>query len=843
MAEDTNKDFFVSYNKADRIWAEWIAWQLEAQGYTTILQAWDFRPGSNFVLEMQSATSRAKRTIAVLSPDYLTSLYTQPEWAAALVQDPTGQNGTLLPVRVHGCELTGLLSSIVYLDLVDLDESEAAAVLLTGVSHTRAKPSHAPRFPDRTPRLMTPPPRFPSSLPPMWNVPFRRNPFFTGREALLAYLHDQLINTKSAALTQAQAIRGLGGIGKTQTAIEYAYRHRDAYRYVLWVNATTRDTILTSFLELAVRLNLPEREEQDQNRIVAAVTAWFTTNDGWLLIFDNADDLSLVEEFLPPGGRGHLLLTTRVHAPSTLAYTIEVEQMGLHEGMLFLLHRARLLAPDATLEEASAADRITAEVIVREMDGLPLALDQAGAYLEETQCTLAAYLQQYRNSKHQYRLLQRRGRTSQNHPESVATTWSLSFTQVEQLNPLAADLLRCCAFLAPDAIPEQLLLDGASELGPHFQALLDDASLINEAIETLLRFSLVKRKREEATLALHRLVQAILRTSIDEQTQQVWIERTVRAVNRAFPDVRDYRNWSRGQQYLPHALACTMWIRDGNPALPEAGNLFNTLGYYLKQRAQYVEAEPLYQRAIAIGEKVLGPEHPDLATWLNNLAALYQAQGKYTEAKPLYQRAIAIDAKVLGPEHPNLATDLNNLALLYIDQSKYAEAEPLYQRAIAIGEKVLGPEHPDLANWLSNLANLYTNHGKYAQAEPLFERAIAIGEKVLGPEHPNLATWLNNLATLYRYQGKYAGAEPLFERAIAIDEKVLDPEHLNLATWRINLAILYADQSKYAEAKPLFERAIATRERKFGNEHPLTAAARASYTAMLKKRRSQEPGS
>jgi tetratricopeptide (TPR) repeat protein len=330
---------------------------------------------------------------------------------------------------------------------------------------------------------------------------------------------------------------------------------------------------------------------------------------------------------------------------------------------------------------------------------------------------LLEYLQLYRNSKHQYRLLQRRGSTGKNHPEPVATTWSLSFTQVEQLNPLAADLLRCCAFLAPDAIPEQLLLDGASELGPHFQPLLDDASLINEAIGTLLRFSLVKRKREEAALALHRLVQAILRTSMNEQTQQVWIERTVRAVNRAFPDVKDYRNWSRGQQYLPHALACTMWIRDGNPALPEAANLFNTLGYYLKQHAQYAEAEPLYQRAIAIGEKVLGPEHPDLATWLSNLANLYQAQGKY------------------------------------------AEAEPLYQQAIAIGEKVLGPEHP------------------------------------------------------------------------------------NLATWCINLATLYTDQSKYAEAEPLFERAIAIREQKFGNEHPLTAAARASYTAMLKKRKSQEPGS
>ena len=247
MAEDDKKDFFVSYNKADCAWAEWMAWQLEAEGYTTILQAWDFRPGSNFVLEMQSATSRAKRTIAVLSPDYLTSMYTQPEWAAAFVQDPTGQKGFLLPVRVRACQLTGLLSSIIYLDLVDLDASEAAAALLAGVRQTRAKPSLAPSFPDTSPRLASSPPRFPGSLPPIWNVPFRQNPFFTGREALLRYLHDQLTRTKSAALTQAQAISGLGGIGKTQTAIEYAYRHRDEYRHVLWVNAATRDTILVNY--------------------------------------------------------------------------------------------------------------------------------------------------------------------------------------------------------------------------------------------------------------------------------------------------------------------------------------------------------------------------------------------------------------------------------------------------------------------------------------------------------------------------------------------------------------------------------------------------------------------
>ncbi len=167
MTEDAQKDFFVSYNKADRAWAEWIAWQLEAESYTTILQAWDFRPGSNFVLEMQSATSRAKRTIAVLSPEYLTSMYTQPEWAAAFVQDPTGQKGFLLPVRVRPCQLTGLLSSIIYLDLVDLDASEATAALLAGVRQTRAKPSRAPSFPGRSPQLASPPPQFPGSLPPI----------------------------------------------------------------------------------------------------------------------------------------------------------------------------------------------------------------------------------------------------------------------------------------------------------------------------------------------------------------------------------------------------------------------------------------------------------------------------------------------------------------------------------------------------------------------------------------------------------------------------------------------------------------------------------------------------
>ncbi len=292
------------------------------------------------------------------------------------------------------------------------------------------------------------------------------------------------------------------------------------------------------------------------------------------------------------------------------------------------------------------------------MDGLPLALDQAGAYIEETQCSLASYLNQYRIR--QGALLKRRGGTGKQHPEPVAATWSLSFEQVEKLNPVAADLLRFLSFLAPDAVPESLVIDGASELGPTLQPLATDAALLDESIAALARYSLVKRKREDATLTVHRLVQTVLKNGMDEPTQRQWAEYAVRAVNEAFPDVGDYRNWPRHQQFLPHSQACAALIDQWQFAFSEAGRLCNQVGYYLDDRAQYTESQTFFQRAITIGEKTLGPDHPNLAIRLNNLALLYKKQGKYEEAEPLYRRAIAIFEKVFGPTHPNTITVRKN---------------------------------------------------------------------------------------------------------------------------------------------------------------------------------------
>jgi hypothetical protein len=353
-----------------------------------------------------------------------------------------------------------------------------------------------------------------------WNVPYRRNPYFTGREDLLTRLYELLHTGKATALTQPQAISGLGGIGKTQTAVEYAYRYRDDYQAVLWASAASRETLISDFVALAALLQLPERDMADQGVVVAAVKRWLASNRDWLLILDNADNLELAAEFMPLESSGHILLTTRAQSTGTIANSLEVEKMEQAEGALLLLRRAKKPAADVPLEQARKADRSLAETIVTELGGLPLALDQAGAYIEETNCGLSGYLDLYRT--HRKDLLQRRSKLRSEHPEPVGTTWSLSFQKVEQANPAAAELLRLCAFLDPDAIPEDILTEGAAEVGPTLKSMATDAFKLNEAIEVLRTYSLIKRNAEAKTLNMHRLVQVVLKDDLDNEAQREW---------------------------------------------------------------------------------------------------------------------------------------------------------------------------------------------------------------------------------------------------------------------------------------------------------------------------------
>jgi tetratricopeptide (TPR) repeat protein len=666
----------------------------------------------------------------------------------------------------------------------------------------------------------------------VWNVPFRRNPFFTGREQLLAQLHENLTQAGAAALTQAQAISGLGGIGKTQTAVEYAYRYREEYQAVLWVTAATQNTLTIDFVTLAAALDLPQKNEQDQNIIVAAVKRWFEEHVNWLLILDNADDLQVVEEFLPTGGKGHILLTTRAHAPGGLAENMDVKQMDRDEGSLFLLRRAKVLAASEALDQAPLQDRSSAEAIVGELGGLPLALDQAGAYMEETECGLAAYLERYR--RHQGALLQRRGDAHGAHPDPVASTWALSFAQVEQQNPAAADLLHLCAFLAPDAIPEELISLGAMELGPQLASLVEDDFLLDEAIGALLRYSLVRRDQQEHTLAIHRLVQAVLKASLDEPMKQLWAERVVKAMYQAFPEV-EFATWPQCKRLIAQAQACADLMRAYHLAFPAAANLLDRAGAYLREHAQYRQAEPLLQQSISIYAESGDANGIAIGSPLNNLAVLYEHQGKYSEAEPLYQRALAIYEQELGPTHPYTATSLNNLALLYRSQGKYEQAELLNQRALAIYEQELGPTHPYTATSLNNLALLYKSQGKFKQAEPLYQRALVIREQELGPLHPSTARSLNNLAGLYVSQAKYNEAMPLVERALAIREQALGLMHPDTAQSLWWLATLYEQQKAYEQAEPLYRQAVGIFEQVLGSTHPRTLRIRGNYAALVEK--------
>lgn len=563
-----------------------------------------------------------------------------------------------------------------------------------------------------------------SRSPLIWSVPYARNPFFTGREDILAYLRETLAKGKTAALTQA--ISGLGGIGKTQTAIEYAYRYCDEYKVVLWARADSREILVSDFMSIADLLDLPEKSRQDQNYTITSVKSWLQNHNNWLLIIDNVDDLVMVRNFIPLLGNGHVLLTTRLRAVGRMAQCIELDKMKPDEGALFLLRGANIIEPEASLERASEADRIKATEVSLLMDGLPLALDQAGAYIEETACGLSGYLDLYR--KQNIALLKRRGSVVSDHPEPVFAMWSQTFERIQQTNNAAAELLRFFAFLYSEAIPEEIIAEDTPDLGPILASIAADPLALNAAIGELLKFSLLRRDPETKVFTIHRLVQAVIRNGMDEETQRLWAERVVRAVNHIFPYI-DLATLQLHQRYLPHAQICVLLIDQFSVTSIEAAQLLYQLGSYLRELSDEVHAEPLYLRALAIYEQRLGPDHLHVATCLDDLAGLYRKQEKYNQAVSLYLRALAICEHTQGSNYSSVATSLNNLAELYRIQGNYDQAEPLYKRALTGLEKTLGSEHPYVATILENYAILLQEMNRKDEAIGLRERSILIQTK------------------------------------------------------------------------------------------------------------------
>ncbi|MEM9092530.1 MAG: FxSxx-COOH system tetratricopeptide repeat protein, partial [Cyanobacteria bacterium P01_F01_bin.53] len=622
----------------------------------------------------------------------------------------------------------------------------------------------------------------------LWNVPYERNVFFTGREKILQTLHQQLTQDKVAALSQIQAIHGLGGIGKTQTAVEYAYRHRQDYQAVFWVRAETDLELRTGFVEIARLLNLPQQDAQDPYDTIRAVKHWLEHHPNWLLIFDNADHPKQLRHFRPRQAQGHILLTSRAQTFDMLgiARPVSLKKMTSQEAEAFLFTRTDRES-DGSTEQAAVV------TIAAELDYLPLALEQAGAYILAQQVSFQDYLKSYR--KRRLILLEKSGPIAGDYPESVATTWSLNFREVEATSIAAADLLRVSAFLSPDAIPYELLERGGSKLGKRLATTLakmsEDTVIFPELLSNLTRYSLVSSDPKNQTYSIARLVQEVIRASIlsskpfwhfwVDKPHRLWAERAIGAVTQAFPNA-EYGNWLDCDRLLPHAkvsiqLATTAHIESETIAL-----LLDRTGYYLNECAQYSEAESLYQESLAMRKRLSGNDHPSVASSLNNLAGLYENQGRYSEAESLYQESLAMRKRLLGEDHPDVATILNNLAVLYNTQGRYSEAESLYQESLAMKKWLSGNDHPDVALRLNNLARLYQNQGRYSEAESLNQESLAMRKRLLGDEHPDVASSLNYLAGLYNTQGRYSEAESLYQESLAMRKRLLGDDHPDVAS-------------------------------------------------------------
>lgn len=698
-----------------------------------------------------------------------------------------------------------------------------------------------------------------TTFPRFWNIPFQQNPLFTGCEEVLTRLAEVLGEDRTVILSHPQAISGLGGIGKTQIAIQYAYRYHRRYQYVLWAYADTYESLVSSYMAIAHLLNLPQKDAGEQEVIIEAVKRWLFTHEKWLLIFDNATELPFVKKFLPLRcDKGHILFTTRSQAVGGYTQRIEVNTMDQETGALLLLQRAHLATHDAV---TSVDDMMLAKHISEELGGLPLALVQAGAYIEETRCGLEGYLRLYKMQR--ATLLKYRDKFNEDYPESVATTWSLSFEKIEQANPIAADLLRLCAFLHPDDIPGELITEGAAYLGPYLMSLSKDPFAFDEAIATLGAYSLLRRTASSNTLSIHRLVQAVILDEMSEAARQNWTERVVCVIDAIFPQDVTFEMWTQCERYLVHTLSCAALIEQRNFMSVEAASLLNRLGWYLRDRAKFGEAEQWLKKALAFGEKVLGREHPVTRQSINELARLYFQQGRYKETELLYRQALAISLKeplrptrltalnnladtcrklekneealilfqqalsiyplLYEDEHPVKAMILSNLGLFYLQRKEYEKAELPLQQALAIRKKLLRPEDPEIAISLNTLAGLYRRRGQDEKAEPLLQQALKIDENAYGNEHPEVAADLNELAELYRIHGEYAKAEPLYQRALAICETWLVSQHELLAVILNNLGLLYLKQEKYEQAKPLLQQSLAIREEQLGLAHLDTA--------------------
>jgi tetratricopeptide (TPR) repeat protein len=673
---------------------------------------------------------------------------------------------------------------------------------------------------------------------------------FKGREAFLDELRTRLgaPDGRATAIVNKLAVHGLGGVGKTRAAVEYAWRHAGEYTALLFVSAPSAAELRDNLANLAGALGTTAKGTTVDEQL-ATVLRWLDSHPGWLMIIDNVDTDEAAHEVqrqLAKLAAGHVLITSRIANWSAEVVPLDLDVLAPADAVAFLMERT----PHRRRQPGDAAD---AAAVARELDGLALALDQAAAFIHKEGLSFAEYLRRWEAKR--LEVLRWHDSRQVQYPASVAVTWE---TTLAQLGEPERRLLNVLGWLAPEPIP--LFLFEAA-------ALAEFAGNPREALAGLAGYSLVRFDASGDAVLVHRLVQETIRSSLPEADRNMVLGVALSAVNGVAPSkASDVRTWAVWTPLAAHAAAVAHHADTIGLSLTTI-RLMVPLANYWKARGQFRAAEPLYRRVLEIAERSFGPDHPEVAVgvanlaellkstnrlaeadpllrralesaerhcgpdslavapFVNALAGLLRTTNRLAEAEPLYRRALAIRERSLAPDDPDTAVCLNDLAMLLESTNRPAEAEPLLRRALAINECSYDPDHPEVATTLNSLAVLLNSTNRLAEAEPLFRRALAIDENSYGPDHPKVATALNNLAELLKSTNRLAEAEPFHRRAVAIFEASLGPEHPNVATALLNLAGLLKSNNRLAEAEPLFRRALAIRETSLGPDDPDTATA------------------
>ncbi|KAK7423712.1 hypothetical protein QQX98_000902 [Neonectria punicea] len=601
-------------------------------------------------------------------------------------------------------------------------------------------------------------------------IPFGQNKGFVGRQTILKDLLRMAPPDSDTSDCQYTAIEGLGGVGKTQIALETVYqiheKHPDCS--IFWVPAISATSFENAYRKIGTQLGIPglDIDQADVKTLVKAALSQEATGP-WLLVIDNADDRKLIfsdpglRDYLPFSRRGSILFTTRNHEVTTdldipRTNVVSVVEMTRGEAMELLT---------SGLNESQTRDTESTNSLLDFLADLPLAIRQASSYMAKTGMPSTKYLHYCESSNGtMIKLLSRDFEDRYRYKETVATAWPISFKQISRDSPLAADYLRFSCFLAEKNIPISILPQCEDELEEE------------EAIGILKAYAFISSSQESRSFDIHRLVRLAMRNWMGEKSEwKKWATKTIQHLAEVFPSP-EHETRQVWMEYLPHAQTALEHEQECASADANGVLLFN-VAKSNKILGKYNVSVEMYQRSLEILQRTSGKEHPHTLVAMHNLADALVLQGDYNAAEQMHRENLEIEERIMGPEHQMTLGSMKNLSDTLRVLGKYNEAEQMSRKALEIQERILGPEHPSTLRSLMSLGVTLNKQGKYKTAEQIYRETLEIQERILGPENPATLFNLTNLAITLKNQNKYDTAEQILRETLDTQVRILGPDH------------------------------------------------------------------